>query len=331
MRNGRKPFKYVRLLAKASKYNDIDIVYFCPRDVNIEKKTVNGYFLINNKWIKKEAPLPTYIDTTPYCLKNKKVLKFLKENTMLSTADIGSKDEIYDKIREDGEFSYLLIPSGKYKSFDEFWEFLNEHKNIVVKPKSGLRGRDIYQIKALRRNTIQISYQQSEEIISKFELEKIYNEKWSQDDHILQKHVNSRTKSGDPFDCRVRMEKNGSGKWSVAIYLIRIGVNQKVVSNVAQGGSVTTLTAYLDANFPDDKENIMEHIKKISKKLPYKIEEIFNVNFSALGLDLGIEEDGTLYLFEVENGPGTEFGEGQIASLKVEYFKYVAEKLSLKS
>lgn len=328
MRNGRKPFRFVRLLAKTCAYNDIDLVYFSPRNVDIEKKTVKGQVLIKNKWMTKEVPIPPFIDTTPYCFKNEKVTEFLRKNSTLSTDSIGTKDEIYNKIKEDGEFAHLLIPTGEYSNFEEFLNFINTHKTIVIKPKAGLRGHNIYMVKQLRRNKFLISYQQSEEKMNKEKLKQLYKDTWHGDGHILQKYITSRTKSGDPFDCRVRLEKNGRGKWSVAIYLVRIGSNQKVVSNVAQGGSVTTLTAFLEGNFPEEKERLKEAIRRIAKTLPYKIEELFDVNFSALGLDIGIDQEANLYLFEVENGPGTEFGEGQIASAKTEYYNYISKKLS---
>lgn len=328
MRNGRKPFRFVKLLAKTCAYNDLELAYFSPRDVDIKNKTVKGQFLIENKWMTKEISIPPFIDTTPYCFKNKDVTKFLQEHSTLSTANIGSKDEIYRSIREDGEFAHLLIPEGEYNNFNEFISFVDEYDKIIVKPKSDLRGHNIFMITKLRRNKYLISYQQTEKKISKKDLEELFKEKWESGEHIIQKYINSRTKAGDPFDCRVRLEKNGRARWVVAINLVRIGSNQKVVSNVAQGGSVTTLTAFLEANFPEDKEKIKQQIKRIARTLPYKLEELFNVNFSALGLDIGIDQKGKLYLFEAETGPGTEFGEGWIASIKPEYYKYISKKLN---
>lgn len=322
MRNNPRPFGFVRILAKTSKYNNIDLVYFSPRDVDIEKEKINGKFLINNKWVPKEISVPTFVDASPYSFKHKKVIDFLKRNSTISTDSIGSKDETYDKLREDGEFSHLLIPTGEHIHFNDFLDFINKHKKVVVKPRDGLRGRNISMI-TKKWNKYKVSYQREERTINKKELEKLYNNSWGPENFILQKYVISRTKAGEPFDCRIRLEKNGKAKWAVAIYLVRIGSNQKVVSNVAQGGSVTSLKPFLEANFPDVKNQVRESIRKIAKTLPYKIESLYDVNLSSLGLDIGINKSGKLYLFEVENGPGFEFGEGHVASLKSEYYKYI--------
>src|SRR5699024_5481654 len=117
------------------------------------------------------------------------------------------KAEIYNKIREDGEFAHLLIPTAEYSNFEEFLDFVNVHKTIVIKQKAGLRGHNIYMVKQLRRNKFLISYQQSEEKVNKEKLRHLYEDTWHGDRHILQKYIISRTKSGDPFDCRVRLDR----------------------------------------------------------------------------------------------------------------------------
>lgn len=326
MRNNPKPFEMVRLLAKTSKYNDIDLVYFSPRDVDVKRKMIKAKFLINNKWVEKEISVPQFIDASPYSFKHKRIIRFLDEHSTLSTGPIGSKDLIYNKVREDGEFAHLLIPTGEHSNFEDFLNFINNHGSIVVKPTDGLRGRNIHKV-TKHRNKFLVSYQQEEKKVRRKELEALYEEEWGPKKYILQKYVSSKTREGDPFDCRIRLEKNGRARWAVAIYLVRIGSNQKVVSNVAQGGSVTSLKPFLAANFPDKKDEIREEIRQIAKTLPYKFDSLYDVNFSSLGLDIGIDQSGKLYLFELENGPGFEFGEGRIASIKAEYYKYIASKM----
>ncbi|MBP1971792.1 hypothetical protein J2Z83_003947 [Virgibacillus natechei] len=76
MRNNRKPFQMVRLLAKSSKYYNIDIIYFSVADVNIEDKTINGKMLINNKWVTKEVPYHHLLIFRPIVLNMKKSISF---------------------------------------------------------------------------------------------------------------------------------------------------------------------------------------------------------------------------------------------------------------
>lgn len=326
MRGSRKPVKIARLLAKTSKYYGIDIAYFHAGDVDIEKKTIHAKFLEENTWVEREIGVPPFIDILPYSFGHKKVVKFLKENSLLSSDKLGTKDFVYKKILEDGKFAHLIIPTKTIGNFNDFYHFLMKHHQIVIKPKKGLRGRDIYSL-SVNDNSFTLKYQQSEQLLTFTELKEFYSHILESDEYILQKYIDSITKDGHPFDCRIRLEKNGKGKWQVAIYLIRIGTNQKVVSNVAQGGSVARLKPFLEANFPENAAELLSSIKSIATTLPYKTEKMFETNLSSLGIDIGIDKKGNLYLFEIEPGPGSEFALGEIALIKSEYYKYIITKL----
>ncbi len=79
MRNFVKPPKYVKLLAKAAKYYNIEIIYSHPKNVDINKEVINGLTLQNNEWCDVEISAPEYIDLNSYCYKYKNVIAFLKK------------------------------------------------------------------------------------------------------------------------------------------------------------------------------------------------------------------------------------------------------------
>ncbi|UJL45903.1 YheC/YheD family protein [Virgibacillus sp. NKC19-16] len=293
----------------------------------MNQKTIKGKILIDNKWFKKEVPVPLFIDVSVYSFKYKKQIKFLREHSHFTTGRLASKEGANEKIKEDGEFAHLIIPTMSHTDFKNFSKFLKEHQQIVMKPRRGQRGEGIFML-AKNRNKYILSYDKKEEVLSKKDLKKFYEETLSERPYIYQKYIHSKTKFGDPFDCRIRLEKNGKGKWEVVINLIRIGSGQKVVSNVAQGGSVSELDPFLKANYGDKWESIKDSIIEVGRTFPYKLEKLFNQELGSLGIDIGIDQEGKLYLFESNNAPGTEFGEGAIALVKCDYYKYMLDKLS---
>lgn len=326
MRNYKSPQKFVRLLAKTAKYYNIDLVYCHPLDVDIKKEILHGKVLENNIWVEKEVPIPAYIDLNSYCYKYKAVTNFLKTKSKLSApARFGSKDIVYNKLLSDGEFSHIIIPSEYLDNFQVFKDFIGKYKEIILKPKSGHKGEGIYMV-SLLDNGYKLIYGNNEEVLNSLEMERFINKEILTRSYLCQKYINSRTKSGDPFDCRIRLEKNGKGRWEVAIYLIRIGSNQKVVSNVAQGGSVNKLTPFLKFNYGENWREIRNAVKDIGRNLPEKMEEIFNKESSCLGIDVGIDTDGSVYLFETNSAPGMEFGEADLANIKVDYYNYVLKQ-----
>ncbi len=116
MRNIQKPQKFVRLLAKTTKYNGIDLVYFTANDVDIEREKINGRMLIENKWVRQEVPIPSFVDINVYCFKHKRVINFLQSKSTLSSGRFGPKDTVYQKVKEDGEFAHLIIPTNILQS-----------------------------------------------------------------------------------------------------------------------------------------------------------------------------------------------------------------------
>ncbi|MBM7095805.1 YheC/YheD family protein [Bacillus sp. H-16] len=327
LRNKSKPQKFARLLARTTQSYGNELVHFHPEDINIEKRLINGQVFENNRWLTKEVPIPKFIDISTYCFKHRNIVDFLKEQSILSIERrLGSKDVVNEKIIEDGEFADYIIPSSNCNDLNQFYSFVYHHKEIIIKPKNGQRGKGIFKV-SLNGTGYLLNYDQEEEFLNKEELADFYSKKIKRGRYIFQKCIQSYTKEGSPFDCRIRLEKNGKGVWEVVIYLVRIGSGHKVVSNISQGGSVSKLIPFLKANYDDKWEQIYIDIKAIANRLPVKLEEIFQTRLTALGLDIGIDKDGTIYLFETNTTPGSEFAMGELALLKSAHYNYILNNI----
>jgi hypothetical protein len=317
----------VKLLAKTCQYYDIEVIYFNAHDVDLNKEKINGKILVDNKWKTVEMDVPPFIDLNPYVFKHKKVIKFLRKNSTLSiNKPTKSKFKIFNKIMEDGRFSDLIIPYENCTDYESVKNFSKKHKQFILKPNNGLRGKNVYKITRHGRKYV-VQYLNETEEKTPRQFKQFLKDNIKENRYVMQKYIPSISKKGDPFDCRVRLEKNGKGQWQSAIDLVRIG-NNKVVSNVAKGGSVSMLTPFLEANFGDKAKSIKAEIKQIAKELPYKTEELLEQDLSSLGIDLGFDEQGKPYLFEIELGPGFEFGTGEVVLLKADYYNYLQKQLT---
>ncbi|WP_251047279.1 YheC/YheD family protein [Oceanobacillus sp. ISL-74] len=329
MRNFKKPFEFVRLLAKTSKYYGIDIVYCHPSDVDTENARINGKILINNKWEPINISIPEYIDLNAYCYKYKDTINYLKEKTLLSSPRrFGSKQSVYKKIIDDGQFAKIVPPTLLINSENDFRLIIEEYNKIILKPKKGHKGKGIYMINIVDGN-YHVTQNCEEKIYNQSEMGAFLQKQIIPNNYLGQKYVDSTTINGDPFDCRIRLEKNGEGNWEVVINLVRIGSGNKVVSNVAQGGSVNKLKPFLKYNYPNKWNEIKEEIIYVATYLPDKIEQLFNKKTSFLGIDLGIDKEGNIYLFEVNSAPGADFGQGELANIKSDYYNYILKSNNL--
>lgn len=330
MRNQIVPPYMAKLTALLSKGQGIDIIYLNPKDVDMENKTVKGKMFLNNQWVTVETDLPKIIDISQYCynIKNREVMAFLRSQTFLTDNGLNrlSKDKLQEKLREDGEFTEILIPTKKVTSFNSIIEFLEEYGQVVLKPVHGERGKGIY-ILSRNKEKYVLGHLTREQSITEKQLISFFDQVIKDKKYILQKYIASRTKNGDPFDCRVHVEKNGNGKWVSAKNFIRIGIGQKVISNVNQGGGISNLQPFLKANFGEEKwKKISGKIDRLARTLPYKIEELRGTHVMSIGLDIGIDSDGSLYLFEANGAPTTAPLRAEAAMLRVEYYKYIIDK-----
>lgn len=118
-------------------------------------------------------------------------------------------------------------------------------------------------------------------------------------DCIVQEAAPLARYKGRPFDIRVHMQRDEGGSWNYAGDLVRVGGANAQVSNVgASDGSVHLLTDVLDDILPKTK------VCRVQRKLEtigYTIADLLDSyrEFNEIGIDLGVEKYGQLWLIEV--------------------------------
>lgn len=326
------PFKNPTELAKFTsmicKSYGIELIYLRAKDVNIENGTVRGKIFFNNEWHEKESEIPQFIDISPYSFKrkNRVVTSYLKRKTFLSDdrKNVLTKRTLQEYLRQDPEFSSLVIPTFDIIQYKDLQRYSEQYSKFVLKPSGGIQGKGIYIIEK-HNNKYLIGHKITEKSFDEDEMEKFYKENIHNKGYIFQKYITSRTPQGDPFDCRIHVEKNGDGEWESARNYIRIGIGQKVVSNVNQGGGIADVKQFLKANYGEKGSEINERLNTLAMTLPYKVEQLRGTHIMSLGIDIGISKDGELYIFEVNDGPSTKPVISEVAYLRSNYYKYILE------
>lgn len=326
MTNFNKPTELAKVTSLICKAYNIELVYLRPKDIMIEKNKVKGQVFINNKWKEKITDIPPFIDVVPYCFQNNnnEIMNYLKKKTFLSDdrTNVLSKIQLQDILKNDKDFSHLIIPTHNVKKAEDIIHYLNEYSTIVLKPLRGMRGRGVYVLNK-ENNRYIIGFKTTEREMDENQITTFFEEEIEGKNYIIQKYVQSRTMYGDPFDCRIHVEKGVNGKWQSARNYIRIGIGQKVISNVNQGGGISDPKPFLKANFGEKWEGINEKLNKLAMTLPYRIEELRGTHIMSLGMDIGIDRDGELYLFEVNDGPSTAALISEVAFLRSNYYKHI--------
>lgn len=326
MRGFKNPNHMARLLAMICEYHGMSLLYFNPGGVSIENNKIRGKMLFNNVWIEVEVNTPKFIDINPNYFNRKKykhVINHLQDTSTLS-ADRRMplpKDKLQEVFKEDSSVSKYLIPTKNITSYDDILESLKKYKTVVLKPVFSNQGKNVFILRK-EEESFRLGYNKEEYNLSAKEVMDFYTEKVKDKRFIIQKYIESRTPQGHPFDCRVHVEKNSKNKWRNVKNFIRIGVGQTVISNVSQGGGITNVKDFLLTTYPDKWEAIYEEIKETAKIIPYKVEKILGKDYMTMGIDIGIDSDGSLYMYEVNDYPIVSPMRSEVAMTRVEYYKY---------
>ena len=334
-----EPTSLAKALAMMAPSQGIDVVYFRPHSIDAENDRVFGLHLKQgtDRWERVTMRVPDVVDISSFCWEDKEGREYLEEHcwcTDLKKNRI-SKGRLQTLLAKDDAVKKYAIPTLRYIKKGESQEeklerlvaFMQEHGDVVANAVHSQRGVGVHRITFdSATGQYHIGYltdemDMDEEKFRVYAAEKFFSGKA----HIIHKYVSSRSKTGDPFDCRVHVEKNGQGKWEPASMLVRIGIGQKIISNINQGGGMAELEPFLKANRPDNWEEIIERLNELASTVPYWYEEKRGVELCTLGIDTGITPEGDLHIFEVNSLPFTDFNLGQVAMLRVAYYRWLAE------
>src|SRR5699024_9357411 len=217
------------------------------------------------------------------------------------------------------------IPGENIDTFEKFLDFIMLNQKVVVKPVNGLQGKSVIVLQAINENLFVIGEQKSKKQYTKDELKDLFNTVFKKSRYVVQKYITSRTKHNDPFDCRVHMEKGANNRWNIANIFVRIGIGQSVVSNVNQGGGISKLTSFLEVNFEEKSKEIEKHLKRMAMDMASEMEKITETQLSTMGLDVGINPEGDLYIFEINSLPVVSPQLSEVTLLRAQYYKYMLE------
>ncbi|WP_152656803.1 YheC/YheD family protein [Oceanobacillus sp. CFH 90083] len=141
--------------------------------------------------------------------------------------------------------------------------------------------------------------------------------------HFSKERMYSKTNNGDPFDCRVHLEKDGQGKWRIAKNYIRIGLGEDAIANVKKGTGIAEEKVFFQANYPDKAEEINQKLKQLGLTFAKKVEKIRGIELATLGIDVDIDENENLFVSNISSAPAPSLLSAEIAMLRSDYYKFL--------
>ncbi|MGE7090459.1 YheC/YheD family protein [Lysinibacillus sp. NPDC048646] len=312
--------------------------YFTPRSVNFDDRTIRGKVYEEGQWQERMMPFPDVIYNagSPEKLAvSKEIIEKLKKEIPFTTHSIGNKWNVMERLNAAKEFANYLIPTEIVKNVEILHNYLAHYKRIVFKPIDGRKGKGIYFISKMG-NDFEVRVNSENKIYSKAKLNELLQEQLSSGTFIMQPYIKSMTKSGQVYDFRLHVQKNGEGKWVVTTIYPRIAPNGSIIPNINSGGFTNYLDPFLEQEFKEEAFNIRRMLEHFSLSLAHHLDDIqmdkFGEVIDEIGIDVGLDEQQKIWMYEVNWRPGCPpafYLELDVVVHSIRYAMYLAENQNI--
>jgi len=295
--------------AAAAGAEGAELLYFSPGAVDLEKSTINGYQYDGGQWKAIVSRYPDVIYNTNSFSRDKQMtaVDVLQQATPFTSYSIGSKMTVYQNLMRYQKYAGYLVPSEKVLSAEHVFAFLVKYPETILKPSWGHQGIDVCYVKK-EGNSFRILSGTEEERLTAKSMVEFIDRKLAQEDYLVQPYINCRTRAGIPYDLRLHVQKGQGGKWVRPIIYPRISASGSIVCNIGQGGYWSELIGFLQREFGAQYYDIQKYIELFALQLARHMDEIqqelYGEELDELGIDIGLDENQKIFIYEVNWRPG---------------------------
>lgn len=279
-----------------------------------------GYFFHNGSWISAELPLPDVVYNRIHSRRLEQVHSFKKFRSQLDQLDIPffndrflSKWDVYQQLILEND-SQQFIPETRVFSKEGLADFAQKYETVFIKPVHGSQGRNILKIKKAEngRFTIQTSFKSKAgecmETYSFEEIHQLIKSIMNNKIYIIQQGIPLLTYDGCTMDFRVLCHKNHINSWIVTSIVARVAAEEEFVSNIARGGKILKpLQALYPVMGKKKGAAVLKGMKALSTEIASIISKHSKGLTGELGIDMGVDQEGNLWLIEVNSKPSKRF------------------------
>ncbi|CAM3874575.1 YheC/YheD family protein [Alicyclobacillus pomorum] len=328
------PRKVKRAYAYASvaKAEGIDFVYFTPGRVHLHEKNISGWVYQNGNWSETTVRFPDVIhNEATRSEKMWSVIAELRRCIPFTSHPIGDKMSVYERLYKAGAFRQYLIPTRELENVkDDLSSFIDKHDKVVLKPLWGAQGHGIIVIERLGVNRFQIVENNDETTNCTFDdMLELVQEKYLQEPVLVQKYITCMTRSGQPYDFRIHVQKDGTGRWVITSVYYRIACFGNITSNLSSGGYTGHLGTFLRNEFEEEAYNMQCYLEQFGLQLAAHLDEVYDECFDELGIDVGIDSMRKAWIYEVNWKPGPPpslYLELDVVRNSIQYAAFLAEQ-----
>lgn len=319
-------------------------------DVDLHSKTIRGFSRHEGRWVERVYPFPDVIY-------DQLVSRKLERNQAFRSVRHALSSEYGDRFFNDGFFDKWQIcewlrrspvrshvpETIRHRSLAQGAAFLARHQVAFLKPLHGSLGLGIVRFTADRDGSISYEWKRSRQGVvrgtaaSPFDAVQVFRTQLRRRPYIWQQGIDLVALDGRPVDVRILLQRDGTGAWKRTKMFARVAKSGDFTSNLTTGGGAMPIDRALSGAFPDDvKMRVRVSIRRLAEAVAEAVEAGAGRTFGELGIDLGVDRRGFVWIIEVNSkprkAPASASGRDDLVELSfrrpMEYALYLARRRS---
>jgi hypothetical protein len=308
--NGKRAFQ--RLVQKRiQRYpGDVSLIRFHIEDLNFEHLQVKGDCLEKKegKINRKQGIFPFPDVIYMQCHVDREILKKIEQmiGRKVFNSFLYDKWQGWDLLAKDNVLRHYLPNTRKMESETDLQPFLYNYEDVFLKPIYGHSSKGIIRVELQKEGNIEAFYQKNWNMISKrFKSYQDFGNwistKLKRKTYIIQQSIQTILWEGKATDIRLNMSKNSRGEWGVSALLFRISSNNSHINRGIK--EIWDMRSVTSEALPISNISVIERdIVDLGFKICRTLDES-GYHFADIGIDLGVDENGHSWIFEVNPLP----------------------------
>jgi len=296
------------------------VFLFSPKDVDEERRQINGYIPSGSGgWERQWFPWPDIvIDYYRFypLPKHQHYLQFRKKPLFsYVNSRFSNKWTVHQVLWNYVEMRKWLPETVEF-SPEELDRMSSRHAVIYIKPSNGTAGRSILRIKQQEDGYYLLGRdKQNEKIVARIKDTSSFSawiEQWvkeqklKKETFLIQQGLDLALIPNRTVDHRLLIQKNDVGAWSITGIGTRIGAEKSSTSNLHGGGKAVRTSKFLSSIYGQETAlRIMHECRELAHSTANVVEDNFG-RMMELGLDIGVDTEGRVWLIEINPKPGRD-------------------------
>ncbi|WP_124726906.1 YheC/YheD family protein [Staphylospora marina] len=322
----------------------VTVFVLTPGGIRPDSDTVFGYQLDhrrrNPRWIPVKMPFPDVVYNRVPNRRSERsrevqeAFRIIREKPGVHLFNPGFFDKwtLYNQLRTSPRLSAHLPNTFRLDGFDTLKRMASSHRVIYLKPVEGKAGIGMMRI-TLGRDGVELIHQGAREKnrMIKPDLAGLWpqiRKLAQQRPYIVQQGIPLARFRNRPFDVRMLLQKDLNGEWGVTGVGIRVAGETSISTHVPMGGRIESTHVVFQEVFGDRADETLDSARNLGLSIARFIEEKQPSPLGEMSIDMGVENNGTLWFFEANAKP-MKFDEPEIRekSLRrlIEYSMYLSK------